>query len=32
VVEEDEERDKLTFEEHLNELTNAILGQDALRY
>jgi len=32
VVEEDEERDKLTFEEHLNELTNAILGQDALHY
>jgi len=32
VLEEDEERDELTFEQHLNELTNAILGQDALRY
>jgi hypothetical protein len=32
VLEEDEEQDELTFEEHLNELTNAILGQDALRY
>jgi hypothetical protein len=32
VLEEDEERDELTFEEHLNKLTNAILGQDALRY
>jgi len=32
VIEEEEERDELTFEEHLNELTSAILGQDALRY
>jgi len=29
VIEEEEERDELTFEEHLNELTSAILGQDA---
>jgi hypothetical protein len=32
VVEEEEEvRDKLTFDNHLKELTSVILGDDALR-
>jgi hypothetical protein len=31
VLEEDEERDELTFENHLEELTSTILGEDALR-
>jgi hypothetical protein len=30
VLEEDEERDELTFESHLKELTSTILGEDAL--
>jgi hypothetical protein len=32
VLEDDEERDELTFENHLKELTSTILGEDALRY
>jgi hypothetical protein len=32
VLEEDEERDELTFENHLKELTSTVLGEDALRY
>ena len=31
VVDEDEERDELTFENHVRELTSAILGEDALQ-
>jgi hypothetical protein len=31
VVDDDEERDELTFENHVRELTRAILGEDALR-
>ena len=32
VLEEGEERDELTFENHLKELTSTVLGEDALRY
>ena len=31
VVDDDEERDELTFENHVRELTRAILGEDALQ-
>jgi hypothetical protein len=32
VIEGEEERDELTFGEHLAELTSAILGQETLHY
>jgi hypothetical protein len=31
VVDGDEARDELTFENHVRELTSAILGEDALQ-